>query len=188
MGHIHDACARWIVTCHHIIPLIIVHFRIAIHQYRKNITTHMRKVSTKERTSVSLKPRHVRHKLMNLPQLVPLQNVSFVDEMNEMRLLMGDIGHWSKSKVLINKRLDYLVIFTKGNMHLYGTLRMAKIIDFLLCLFSNVAEGCRQIIIGHMLESERPKLFVFVGVEFGVVARVLVTTTVAHPHVETFVG
>jgi hypothetical protein len=148
----------------------------------------MRKVSTKERTSISLKPRHVRHKLMNVPQLVPLQNESFVQEMNEMRLLMGDVGHWSKSKVFVNKRLDYLVILTKSNVHLYGTLRMAKIIDFVLCLFCNITEGCWQVIISHMLKSERPKLFVFVGIEFSVVARVLVTTTVAHPHVEAFVG
>lgn len=72
-------------------------------------------------------------------------------------------------------------------MHLNGALTMANVVQFLLGDIVYIGEDSRKIIVGHMLEGELPKLFVFIGIVFGVVSRVFVTSAVTKPNIITFV-
>ena len=69
-----------------------------------------------------------------------------------------------------------------------AALAVSDIVDFLFSFFIDVGEEGRQVVVGHVLEGELPKLLVFVRVVLGVITRVLVAAAVAHPDVKSFVG
>lgn len=68
-------------------------------------------------------------------------------------------------------------------MHLHGALAVAQIANLLFGDLIDVCEDGGEVVICHVLEGKLPKLLVFVGVELGVVAGVLVASAVSQPHV-----
>ncbi len=52
----------------------------------------------------------------------------------------------------------------------------------------NVLEVSRLVVLAHVLESEFPELFVFVGVQFDMISRVFVASTVSEPYIESSIG
>lgn len=105
-----------------------------------------------------------------------------------MGLGIFDVGHRSKPEVLVNEPLYHWIPLGKGNVHLDSALAVTQVVGFLLGLAVDVGEKGRQVVVGHVLEGELPKLLVLVGVVFGVVAGVLVAATVAQPYIEALVG
>jgi len=55
-------------------------------------------------------------------------------------------------------------------MHLNSSLAVANIMWFLFSSIVYKREESRKIIVSHMLESKFPKLFIFIGIVFGVIA------------------
>lgn len=105
-----------------------------------------------------------------------------------MRLSIFDKCDWAKSKVFIHEGLHNWVSLGQGNMHLNGALAVPNVMSLLFCYAVHVGEEGREVVVSHMLESEFPKLFVFVGVVFGMVSRVLVTSAVSQPNIIAFIG
>ena len=51
-------------------------------------------------------------------------------------------------------------------MHLHGALTVSNVVQFLVGDLVDVGEDCGEVVIGHVLEGELPKLFTFVGIVF----------------------
>ena len=73
-------------------------------------------------------------------------------------------------------------------MHLNGSLAVPDVVHFLVGNRIDILEDCWEIIICHMLESEFPKLFVFVWIVFSMIAGVFIASAVAKPDIISFVG
>lgn len=68
-------------------------------------------------------------------------------------------------------------------MHLHGPLAMSNIADLLVSSAVDIGKHSWEVVIGHVLEGKLPELFVFVRVIPAMVSRVLITSTVTHPHI-----
>ena len=101
---------------------------------------------------------------------------------------MLEVGNGSKGKVLVDECLHNWVAFAEGDVHLHGALAVTDVVDFLGGDFIDVGEEGRQIVVGHVLEGEFPKLFVFVRVVLGVVTGVFVSAVVAQPDIVSSVS
>ena len=148
----------------------------------------MREVSTKQRTNISFKPTHAWHEFMNMPEFVPLDNRCLIQETENVGSLMSNIDHRPKPEIFVEQRFYHRVLLGQSNVHLNGALRVANVINLLLGLASDVAEGCWKVIVSHMLECKFPETSIFVGVELCMVARMLVTTIISHPNIEPLIG
>lgn len=73
-------------------------------------------------------------------------------------------------------------------MHLNGALTVTDIMNLLLGVVVNIPEGSRKIMVGHMLESEFPKLFILVGIQSSMISRMFVASAVSEPNIIPFVG
>lgn len=120
---------------------------------------------------------------MDSSQFEPFHHCLVIQQVDHLRTGMLDEHHRPKPEVLIQQSLDDWVAFAEGDVHLHGALAVAHIANLLFCDLVDVGEDGGQVVVCHMLEGKLPKFFVFVGVELGVVARVLVASAVAQPHV-----
>ena len=125
---------------------------------------------------------------MNASEFVPLKYGRIVEESQDMWLCVFDVSYGSKSKIFIHKLFNDRISFAQSDVHLYGSLAVTEIVDCLLGYFIDVLEHCWEVIVCHMLESELPKLFAFVRVEFSVISGVLVSSGVTQPNIIAFIG
>ncbi len=72
-------------------------------------------------------------------------------------------------------------------MHLHGSLTVANVANLLPGDSVDIFEDSREVVIGHVLVGEFPKLLIFIRIVSGVVAGVFIATTIAQPHVVSLV-
>lgn len=87
---------------HHVIPLIVIHRRVPIHNLRKDIPTNLVEIRAKQPTDIWLKPIQTRQELMDIVLLVPLYQVALVEPTHNVGLLVIHVGDRPESKVLID--------------------------------------------------------------------------------------
>lgn len=68
-------------------------------------------------------------------------------------------------------------------MHLDASLAVSYVMRFLIGNFVDIGEESREIMVSHVLEGEFPKLLIFVGIVFGMIPRVFVSSAVAEPDI-----
>ena len=120
---------------------------------------------------------------MNSSQFEPFHHCLVIQQIDHLGTGMLDEHHRPEAEVLIQQSLDDGVAFAEGDMHLHGALAVAQIANLLFGDLIDVCEDGGEVVICHVLEGKLPKLLVFVGVELGVVAGVLVASAVSQPHV-----
>lgn len=118
-----------------------------------------------------------------MSQLVPLEEQGFIEQVDQGGILIGNVSHWAKTKIFVHVGLHHAVSLGEGDVHLDGALAVPQVVQLLVGGCVDVGENCRQIVVSHVLESELPKLLVFVGVVLHVLARVFVASAVPHPHI-----
>lgn len=188
MRHVHDACSWRIMSNQNIVPFIVVQRRIPIHDLSHHISTDFRKSWTKGDPCCWCKPIQAWHELINSSQMIPLKQQAFVQQVNQMRPCIFDIRHWTKSKVLVQISFNDWILLGQGDKHLNRSLTVADVMHLLASVVVHVLESGWQIKVGHVLESEFPKLFVLVGIVFDMRSWVLVTATVAKPNIIPAIG
>lgn len=68
-------------------------------------------------------------------------------------------------------------------MHLHATLTMADVDYLLFCYFVYVGKESGKVEICHMLETELPKLFVFVRIVFCMISGMFVSSVISKPDI-----
>jgi hypothetical protein len=169
MRHIHHTGARRIMPSHHIIPFVVIHSWITVHQFSKHISAHVREIRAEQPTNIGFKPVQTWQKLMNVVFLVPLKEVAIVQQREDVGGLMLDVGNRTKSEVFIDQTFDYWVVFGEGDVHLNGALRVADVIYFLLGLVGNVTKRSWDIIVRHVLKCKCPKFGILLRVVFSMI-------------------
>ena len=186
--HVHDAGARRIVADQNIVSFVVVYWSVSVHDLGHDISAYFGEGWAENDSHIGREPSESGHKLVKSSQMEPLDHRVMVQQAQDMRFCVFDIGDRSKSKILINIFLNNGISLAEGYMHLHGALTVSNVVQFLVGDLVDVGEDCGEVVIGHVLEGELPKLFTFVGIVFYVFSWMFITSAVAQPYIVTFIG
>jgi hypothetical protein len=105
---------------------------------------------------------------------------------NVITPLVLEVGGGAKCNELVHTLEEDLILLGQSSKQDGCSHGVANVVDLWhLCVVGNKLHELWHIILGHVLEGELPEVHVIGWIDCCVVTRVLITSQVAHPHIET---
>ncbi len=91
-------------------------------------------------TCCSFEPFHAGQELINVPEVVVFDESRVVNQVDERRLHVGNIGYGCQSEVQICQVLHHLVVLDQRYVHHDRALTVAYVVWFLLGVFVDIGQ------------------------------------------------